>query len=79
MDWLDEINDKLNVNAKMDKEIMLGVSLKHQSFIGVVGIKQEKLTFVQFAQNHDGIGNKIFNVTFPKKITFKKIKQNAKS
>ena len=40
---------------------------------------KDKLAFVQFAQNLDAIANKIFGITYPKKITFKKIKQNAKS
>ena len=79
MDWLEQINNKLNVNAKMEKEVMLGVSLKHQSYISVVGLRHGKLTFVQFPQNYDAVANKVFNITFPKKITFKKIKQNAKS
>ena len=79
MNWIEEINNKLNVNAKMEKEIMLGVSLKQQSYICVVGIKQDKLAFVQFPQDHDAVANKMFGMTYPKKITFKKIKQNAKS
>lgn len=79
MSWLEQLNNKLNVNAKIDKEIMFGVSLKHQTYISVIGMKHSKFVFVQFPQNHDGIAKKLFDVKYPKKLTFKKIKQNSKS